>query len=465
MSNVARMLPNDQLRRERQRRGWSREYVAEQIGIADAKTIGRWERGVVFPSAYFLQKLCALFGLLAQDLGLYQDEEEAAPALRQMPTIQKAACAPSSAFLHDPALPLPLTENGGLVGRDEVLGLLKQRLCASNNPTALALNGLPGVGKTAIAIELAHDRNIRRQYSDGVLWIEPGPRPDVFGLLRRLGGLLGCAAAEMAHSTHAESLARAIRSAIGERRMLLVIDDAWKSEEALAFKVGGPHCTYLLTTRSPSVAFHFATTHATTVRELSEDDGLKLLAHFIPELVESEPNEARALVQSVGGLPLALTLMGTYLQSEAYTGQPRRLRTALARLCHAEERLQLTIPQAPLERHTGLPEGAPLSLEALIGMSYWQLDRTAQQVLARLSTFPPKPQSFSEEAALAVSAAPVETLDILIDTGLLETAGPGRYALHRTIADYAGAQQSGMLVQERLAETLSGIPARELAWR
>ena len=39
------MFTNDQLKRERQRRGWSREYVAEQFGIADPKTIGRWEHG------------------------------------------------------------------------------------------------------------------------------------------------------------------------------------------------------------------------------------------------------------------------------------------------------------------------------------------------------------------------------------------------------------------------------------
>ena len=46
---VTGMLTNDQLKRERQRRGWSREYVAEQIGIADPKTIGRWECGGAFP--------------------------------------------------------------------------------------------------------------------------------------------------------------------------------------------------------------------------------------------------------------------------------------------------------------------------------------------------------------------------------------------------------------------------------
>ncbi len=69
--NAIKMLPNERLRRERQRRGWSREYVAEQIGVADPKTIGRWERGVAFPSSFFLQKLCNLFGMLAQDLGLF----------------------------------------------------------------------------------------------------------------------------------------------------------------------------------------------------------------------------------------------------------------------------------------------------------------------------------------------------------------------------------------------------------
>lgn len=73
MSTVANMLPNEKLKQERQRRGWSREYVAEQIGVADPKTIGRWERGNSFPSAHFLQRLCELFNMFAPDLGLYQE--------------------------------------------------------------------------------------------------------------------------------------------------------------------------------------------------------------------------------------------------------------------------------------------------------------------------------------------------------------------------------------------------------
>src|SRR5262249_20058057 len=161
--NAANMLPNEQLRRERQRRGWSREYVAEQIGLADAKTIGRWERGVAFPSSYFLQKLCTLFGMLAQDLGLYQQKSDNFSVPRQLLADQDNVIPLSTPPLYDPAIPLPLTGCGGLVGRDELLDLLKRRLCTGNRPTLLALDGLPGAGKTALAIELAFDYDVRRR--------------------------------------------------------------------------------------------------------------------------------------------------------------------------------------------------------------------------------------------------------------------------------------------------------------
>lgn len=72
--------PNTQLREERQKRGWSRVYIAEQIGVADPKTIGRWERGKAFPSAHFLQKLCELFQMPAASLGLWQCQGDGANA-------------------------------------------------------------------------------------------------------------------------------------------------------------------------------------------------------------------------------------------------------------------------------------------------------------------------------------------------------------------------------------------------
>jgi transcriptional regulator with XRE-family HTH domain len=451
---MVKMFPNERLRQERQRRGWSRQYVAEQIGVADPKTIGRWERGVAFPSTYFLQRLCSLFGMLAQDLGLFPGEhDDALQAAAAQHVFHRASVFSfSTSPLYDPAIPQMLADIDGLVGRDKLLGQLKQCLCAGKRLNVSALNGLPGVGKTALARELIYDSGIQQHFCDGILWVSLGQRPNLPGMLGRWGSLLGIPATEMALLNGEDDRARAIHDVIGMRRMLLVIDDAWKIDEAFAFKVGGPNCAYLLTTRIPSVALHFANGGTIVLQELDEEGSLKLLAQFAPDVVNNESDAAHALAQSAGGLPLALTLMGKYLQSQAYSGQPRRLHAALERLRCTEERLQLTMQQAPLEHLINSSMHPYLSLQSVIEASVRQLDEAAQRVLSMLSAFPAKPHSFSEEAALAVSDAPVELLDELIDTGLLESAGPERYTLHQTIVDFASTRQCNSVAYERMVE-------------
>ena len=54
-----------------------------------------------------------------------------------------------------------------LVGRESLLHTLKERLLRGEN---IALTGLPGAGKTALAVTLAHDPDILAHFSDGVLW-------------------------------------------------------------------------------------------------------------------------------------------------------------------------------------------------------------------------------------------------------------------------------------------------------
>lgn len=317
-----------------------------------------------------------------------------------------------------------------------------------------AVNGLPGVGKTTLAVELAHDEEILAHFEDGVLWAGLGPTPDVFAILNHWGTLLGLTAQHAARLKTIEDWSRMLHSMIGQKRLLLVIDDAWRIEAALAFKIGGPHCAYLVTTRFPNIALHFTSGagEATVLHELSTDDGLALLTRLAPEVVRNEPEGALALVTAVGGLPLALTLMGKYLRSQQHGAQPRRIRTALERLQTAGERLRLTEPLSLLERPLGLAPSMPLSLQTVIALSDRQLEEQEQAALRALSVFPPKPGSFSEEAAVAVSNVPVETLDILSDAGLLESSGPGRYTLHQTIADYARIRLLDGSVYERLAD-------------
>ena len=428
MNERNRTVPNKLLKRERLQHNWSQADLAEKVG-ASVLSIGRWERGESFPDPIYRQRLCQLFGKSPIELGFYTDDTvpEPVPPVGPMPV----------EVFFDATIP-PISPIGSLIGRDQLLESLKERLCNEKGVSSLAaLNGLPGVGKTAVVVDFVHDAQVKKYFRGGVLWAGLGQKPNIASLLGRWGTLLGLATVQMSSEAGIEGWAHAIRAAIAMRHMLIVIDDAWQIEEALALKVGGPNCAYLLTTRFPEVALYFADEGATVVHELSEQDGVSLLARLAPEIVFQEPSTARKLVALVGGLPLALTLMGKHLQVQGYSGQPRRIQTAIKRLHQLHDRLELSGPGAP-------------SLLAVIETSVKQLDEQGRNVLYALSVFSAKPSSFSEEAALAVCNAPPEALDDLTNAGLLEGSGPGRYTLHQTITDYARTKRSDMGAEVRM---------------
>lgn len=382
--------------------GRAPEYLIEQLSIAR--------------STYDHEQAGSLDSLA----GILRELEHAQP--RDYSAIPPSASPP---FLAPPRPPYPL------VGRDSLLRDLKSLLFARS---PAALNGLPGVGKTALAIQLAHDPEILSHFADGVLWASLGRLPDVLAALGVWGVALGLPLDEIGRLSRVEDRARVIQAAIGLRRMLLVIDDVWRIDDALSFKIGGANCAYLLTTRILKTALDFAGDAATPVRELDEADGLSLLAQYGVAVADSE---ARSLVTAVGGLPLALTLIGRYLQRESRLGQPRRLRAALDRLTQIGACVSLTQARSPLESR---PDAAPLSLLTVIAGTDDALDDEARMALRSLSVFPPKPNTFDEAAALEVSGASGAALDALVDYGLLEIVSSGRYTLHPAIHEYAARQ-------------------------
>jgi len=466
--------PRIRLTEARNARGWSQVEVAERIGTTYVN-VSRWERGITRPSPYFRKKLAALYGKSEQELDLTPDlpldalsttnsinpvpsnagEQDAD---KQRPYYgtglvgggndARLSTMPPLDALYDPTIPLPLAIH--LVGREGDLARARARLCGGSSVALTALNGLPGVGKTALMITLAHDPAIRIHFTSGILWAGLGPNPTMQSHLSRWGTLLGLSSSEMSTLQGSEAWAVALRRAIGSRRFLLVIDDAWTLDDALLLKVGGPNCAHLLTTRFPAIATQIAADGATPIRELSNDEGMVLLRMLAPQVVESETQRARELVEAVGGLPLALNLIGNYLRMQSYTGQTRRVTAALQRLSDAGARLDIGEPRGPAERHPSLAGDTPVSLRTVISVTDQQLEPASSAALHALSVFPPRPNSFSEEAALTIAACPVETLDLLTDTGLLETSGGDRYSLHQTIADYARLQLADHAPHERL---------------
>ncbi len=432
---MAKLAPNDQLREARESRQLSRAEVAALVGTSRVN-VGRWERGDAAPDVVAMEKLCDLFQLSPQELGF-------------PPLIKRTPQKPSEA-IYDSAIPLAPAIS--LVGREQELAQLKRLLREEGSAVLTALKGLPGVGKTALAVTLANDEELRAYFHDGVLWAGLGPEPNIQGQLRRWGRLLGLSTNEMEKLNSSEDWAIALRSAIGARKMLLIIDDAWQVEDSLAFKVGGPNCAHLVTTRFPTTAMQMRAANPITIQELDEEKSMELLRQLAPQAVAREVKKARTLVQAVGGLPLALTLMGNYLRLQAYSGQPRRIHAALEQLNSAEARLKISESRAPGDRHPSLSPGISLSLQSIIAVTDQQLDERARAALYALSVFPAKPNSFSEEAALVIAACSTDTLDTLIDAGLLEGSGSDRYMLHQTIADYARLHLKDTAATERLIE-------------
>lgn len=107
-SNLSR-IPNDLLRYEREKRGWSQSRLAELIG-ADTTMISRWECGERKPSSFYQEKLCTLFGKDAIELGL----------IEQRKAIQTTQTSVTSLVLSPPISPIALTEQMIEVSKQDV---------------------------------------------------------------------------------------------------------------------------------------------------------------------------------------------------------------------------------------------------------------------------------------------------------------------------------------------------------
>jgi tetratricopeptide (TPR) repeat protein/transcriptional regulator with XRE-family HTH domain len=422
---TAQSYPNLLLKRSRLEQGWSQQEVADRIGAPHAFMISRWENGTAKPGPEYRQKLCELFGKSLKELGFSKQSTEAVFAQPQLP-------------IYDPILPFRLSTAQTIVGRDQLLADFVQRLSHQEERQLFALYGLPGVGKTTLAVELVNIPEIRHYFKDGILWAALGQQANILTILSRWGKLFDLGDGENRSLYSYDEWVHALRSAIGTRRMLFVIDDVWSLEEALKCKVGGPCCSYLLTTRIPEIAMYFAGDQAQQIPELGLNDGVKLITQIAPALVELNPDAPRMLVESVGGLPLALTLIGNYLLLQTRHFQSRRTQSALLQLQDTEKRLQLALPMMYYKQ--GTQQIPKVSLQTIIHMSEERLDERSRQALSALAVFPPKPDTFSEEAALAVAAVDADVLDYLTDVGMIEIGQQGRYQMHQVISDYERLQ-------------------------
>jgi NB-ARC domain len=199
------------------------------------------------------------------------------------------------------------------VDRPEIRQKIKSMLidCSVSRPGTLvvsAIYGLGGVGKSVMAAALAHDQDVQEVCVDGVLWVTLGQNPDLLPLLYDWVQKLGDYDFK---PTNIDAASGHLRSLLHDKKMLLVVDDAWNTSHVVPFQVGGDGCRVLVTTREAEVldADRF------DMDVMSEAEALELLLSKaqVKSLTPEDEVKTRRLIDVVGGLPLAVDLSGAQI--------------------------------------------------------------------------------------------------------------------------------------------------------
>jgi hypothetical protein len=243
-----------------------------------------------------------------------------------------------------------------------------------------------------------------------------------------------------------EYISAQLTSALRHRRMLLIVDDVWQIEHAQPFRVGGQFCAMIMTTRLNDVAVGLSATAGDIYRlpVLSQAAALELLGKLTPETVTEYPDDARELMDSLEGLPLAIQVAGRLLHTEAHLGWG--VRELLAELRTGTRLLQAQVPGDMLDgRNTPSP-----TVAALLKRSTDLLDLEIRRRFAYLGLFAPKPATFDLEAMAILWDVddPRPAARVLVNRGLLEPIAGGRFQMHALLVIHARAllEQEGNLL-------------------
>lgn len=291
-----------------------------------------------------------------------------------------------------------------------------------------AVLGTAGVGKTALALRWAHA--VRDRFLDGQLYVnlrghDPDSRPLATGTA--LAGFLtalGVAAEDVPDDLDAR--AARFRTAVANRRMLVVLDNAASDEQVRPLLPGTSSCVVVVTSRSALVglmALHGA--QRLDLGPLPAGDANSLLRRLIGACVDDEPVAAAALVEHCARLPLALRVAA----ARAADHPGHRLADLVVALDDPRRRLEL------------LAAGGDQRADVRAALS-WSYRRLAPDTadIFRLAGRHPGPDLGPEDLAARHGMCVCATrrhLDLLVGEHLVERTTHGRYVMHGLLRAYA----------------------------
>ena len=192
------------------------------------------------------------------------------------------------------------------VGRDEELSLLIQQ--PGDGPRISVIEGMAGVGKTALAIHAA--RAAAAHYPDGTFYLnfhthDPGlPTLGAAEALHRLLRMLTAPATRIPDAIGER--AALLRAQLSRRRAIVILDDAAGPEQIQPLLPSSGQSLILITTRRTLSGLPGA--HALTLDVLPMADAVALFRRVAGQSRAHDEDAAAMAVQLCGRLPLAIQL-------------------------------------------------------------------------------------------------------------------------------------------------------------
>ncbi|MGW5296298.1 AfsR/SARP family transcriptional regulator [Streptomyces bacillaris] len=344
---------------------------------------------------------------------LRADEELARPADEP---------APAPAPLRPAQLPATVPD---FTGRDSFVRDLGAQLATAEGSVMAvsALAGIGGVGKTTLAVHVAHQA--RPHFPDGQLYVDlqgagaraAEPETVLGSFLRALG------TAESAVPGTLDERAALYRSTLDGRRILVLLDNAHDAAQIRPLLPGTPGCAALVTSRVRMV--DLAGAHLVDLDVMSPDEALQLFTRIVgTERVGAEREAALDVVAACGFLPLAIRIAASRLAAR------RTWTVSVLAAKLADERRRLDELQA-----------GDLAVKATFELGYGQLEPGQARAFRLLGLADGPDISLAAAAALLNLDAHTaeDLLEALVDTSLLESAAAGRYRYHDLVRLYARA--------------------------
>lgn len=301
------------------------------------------------------------------------------------------------------------------------------------------ISGMPGVGKTTLAVHWAHQRSHR--FPDGQLYLNinafgtgPSMQPDE--ALGRFLNALGFPADRTPLS--AEERRDRLNELLVGKRILIILDNVRDSRQARALIPAASSCVILVTSRNRLSGLTIREgVRSLTVPPLPNHDCLALLDRVVGAArATQEPSAMRTLAQLSGGLPLALRIIG-----ERVAERPR------ARITDLVDELGARL----LDSETVDDEAA--NLRTIFAWSYDALGPDVAHLFRLLGFYPGS--NICPEAAAAMHGGAAHDTEHLLNTlasfYLINHDTSRRYRFHDLLQLYAAERASQEVVYEEQA--------------